>query len=224
MMPRISEKIRSVQTRVAKAAISEPIPTLLAVSKTRSAEDIRQAASCGLIQFGENYLQEALPKIEDLKDLNLIWHYIGAIQSNKTADIANHFDWVHTLDRYKIARRLSEQRSKSAPALKVLLQINIDSEPSKSGVKPENLLDLAEQIVDLPNIRLRGLMAIPAPRTDYDQQLQVCQDIFKYYEQLQQRYAEIDTLSMGMSADLEAATRAGATLLRIGTDIFGPRA
>lgn len=222
-MPRISEKIESVQTRLAEAAKDRAVPLLLAVSKTRTENEIREAVAHGLLNFGENYLQEATTKIEALTGLNIIWHFIGSIQSNKTADIANHFDWVQTLDRLKIARRLSEQRPESMSDLNLLIQINIDDEDSKSGIAPSELMDLAAQIVELPKITLRGLMAIPAPRAKFEDQLDICREIHNYYLQLQQRYPEVDTLSMGMSADLEAATQAGSNLVRIGTDIFGPR-
>jgi PLP dependent protein len=222
-MPRISEKIESVQTRLLNAAQYAELPLLLAVSKTRSADDIQEAATCGLIHFGENYLQEALPKIAALKNLHLVWHFIGSIQSNKTTDIANHFDWVHTVDREKIARRLSEQRPETLPDLNLLIQINIDTEDSKSGVRVEDLSTLAEAISSLPRVKLRGLMAIPKPRTDYAEQLAVCQRVRTEFERLQQLYPEIDTLSLGMSADLEAAIEAGSNLVRIGTDIFGAR-
>tara|TARA_B110000483_G_scaffold88856_1_gene109629 strand:+ start:15357 stop:16028 length:672 start_codon:yes stop_codon:yes gene_type:complete len=222
-MPRISEKIESAQTRLAVAAKSGAVPLLLAVSKTRSENDVREAVACGLLNFGENYLQEATAKIEALTGLNILWHFIGSIQSNKTADIANQFDWVHTLDRIKIARRLSEQRAETMPNLNLLIQLNIDNEDSKGGIDPSELMNLAAQIVELPKITLRGLMAIPAPRTKFEDQLEICKQIHNYYLQLQQQYPEVDTLSMGMSADLEAATQAGSNLVRIGTDIFGPR-
>ena len=226
-MSRISEKIIVVQTRLAKAAnISAKesnLPLLLAVSKTRNTEQIREAHACGLTHFGENYLQEAVEKIEALQDLNSIWHFIGAMQSNKTKEIARHFDWVHTLDRLKIAQRLSEQRPPELDNLNLLIQINIDAEASKAGIPPNQLDELAKQISDLPNVQLRGLMAIPAPRENPDAQLEVCRKIHSHFIQLQQHYPEVDTLSMGMSGDLEAAVQAGSTLVRIGTDIFGPR-
>ena len=226
-MSRISEKIIGVQTRLASAAKIAPkktdLPLLLAVSKTRSAQDIGEAYSCGLTHFGENYLQEAVGKISALGELNITWHFIGAMQSNKTQEIAQHFDWVHTIDRIKIARRLSEQRPEKLAKLNVLIQLNIDAENSKAGIAPEQLNELANQISDLPNIQLRGLMAIPAPRHNLQAQSEVCQNIYSHFIQLQQHYPEVDTLSMGMSGDLEAAVQSGSTLVRIGTDIFGPR-
>ena len=226
-MSRISEKIIDVQTRLVNATsitAQEAIPPLLlAVSTTRDTEQIRKAYACGLMHFGENYLQEAAEKIEALRDLNLTWHFIGAMQSNKTKEIARHFDWVHTLDRLKIAQRLSKQRPPELDDLNLLIQINIDAETSKAGIHPNQLDELANQVSDLPNIRLRGLMAIPAPRESFDAQLEVCRKIHSHFIQLQQHYPEVDTLSMGMSGDLEAAVQAGSTLVRIGTDIFGPR-
>ncbi len=222
-MPRISEKIESVQTRLAEVAQHNQVPLLLAVSKTRTEKEVREATACGLLNFGENYLQDAIAKIEALDDLNIIWHFIGSIQSNKTSDIAKHFNWVHTVDRLKIARRLSEQRPESMSDLNILIQLNIDDEDSKGGIAPAELMGLAAKLVALPKVKLRGLMAIPAPRTKFEEQLAVCEKIHNYYLQLQQQYPEVDTLSMGMSADLEAATKAGSNLVRIGTDIFGPR-
>ena len=222
-MPRISEKIESVQTRLANATGNCEKPLLLAVSKTRSASDIREASVSGLKHFGENYLQEALPKIAELQGLDLIWHFIGSIQSNKTTEIAQHFDWVHTVDREKIIRRLSEHRPANLKPLNLLIQINIDEENSKSGVAPDQIDSLAAVISDLPGVKLRGLMAIPKPRDNFDAQLRICQQVKYHFDQLQQQYSEIDTLSLGMSADLEAAVQAGSSLVRIGTDIFGPR-
>lgn len=222
-MTRISEKIKSVQTRLSKAAGEADLPRLVAVSKTRSEQAIREAAESGLREFGENYLQEAIPKIEGLADLNLTWHFIGSIQSNKTADIARNFDWVHTIEREKIARRLSESRPDNLPPLSLLIQVNIDEEESKAGVSAEEIFELAERIQDLPRVKLRGLMAIPKPRADFEAQLSIYQQMKHLYDQLKQQYAEIDTLSLGMSSDLEAAVQAGSSLVRIGTDIFGAR-
>lgn len=222
-MPRISENIKSVQTRLTKASLECQPPLLLAVSKTRPAADIREAAACGLTHFGENYVQEGLEKIVELKDLELIWHFIGSIQSNKTALVAENFAWVHTLDRAKIARRLSEQRPDSLPDLNVLVQINIDKEDSKAGVSLEEIEALAQLVEELPRLKLRGLMAIPRPRTEYEDQFQICRQVKSAFDTLKQQHAEIDTLSLGMSADLEAAVAAGSNLVRIGTDIFGAR-
>lgn len=223
-MTRISEKIKSVQTRLSKAAGEADLPLLVAVSKTRPEQVIRKAADCGLRDFGENYLQEAIPKIEALSELGLTWHFIGSIQSNKTADIARHFDWVHTVEREKIARRLSDSRPENLTPLNILIQVNIDNEESKAGITAEKISELAEIIQELPRVKLRGLMAIPKPRSDFESQLEVCQKVRNLFNQLKQQYVEVDTLSLGMSSDLEAAVQAGSSLVRIGTDIFGARA
>ncbi|MCZ6828854.1 MAG: YggS family pyridoxal phosphate-dependent enzyme [Gammaproteobacteria bacterium] len=197
--------------------------TLLAVSKTRPAQALRRAWEAGVEQFGENYLREALDKMRLLQDLPLCWHFIGPVQSNKTRAIAEHFTWIHSVDRLKIARRLSEQRPLTLPPLQVCLQVNISAEASKSGVSLEQLPELAAAVSMLPNLNLRGLMAIPAAEPDRARQRQAFAAIRLALEQLQQRHPELDTLSMGMSEDLEAAIAEGATIVRIGTDIFGPR-
>lgn len=197
---------------------------VLAVSKTRPVEDIRAAHAAGLSHFGENYLQEALVKIEALSDLDLTWHFIGPLQSNKTRAVAEHFDWVHTVDREKIARRLSEQRPPELAPLNVCLQVNISGESTKSGVSLEALPDLAAQVNDLPGIALRGLMAIPAPAEGEQAQRRPFRALREAFEALRVDCPNIDTLSMGMSADLEAAIAEGATIVRIGTALFGPRA
>ena len=204
---------------------------LLAVSKTKPVSMIASAIALGQIHFGENYLQDALTKIEEIKNQaklpKPIWHYIGAIQSNKTRPIAEHFDWVHTVSSHKIAKRLSDQRPSHMQPLNILLQVNIDAEPTKSGVKPEQLLELIQTILELPGIQLRGLMAIPAPASEFELQ----RAPFKALGDLKQQcIAELgselqgfDQLSMGMTGDLEAAIAEGATWLRIGTAIFGER-
>ena len=197
--------------------------TLLAVSKTRTANEVREAHRCGLNAFGENYLQEAVEKIQALADLPLSWHFIGPIQSNKTRPIATHFNWVHSVDRLKIARRLSEQRAPEQPPLQVCLQANISGEASKSGVALTDLPALASQVASLPGLRLRGLMAIPAATRDSAAQRAAFARLRDALDDLRQLHPELDTLSMGMSGDLEAAIAEGATLVRIGTDIFGPR-
>ena len=197
--------------------------TLLAVSKTQPAEAIREAAAAGLTHFGENYLQEALEKIEQLRDLPLCWHFIGPIQSNKTRAIAENFDWVHSVDRVKIARRLSEQRPPDRPPLQVCLQVNISAEATKTGVTPDELPELARQVARLPGVRLRGLMAIPAPSRDPAEQRKAFAALRHAMESLRGELPQLDTLSMGMSADLEAAIAEGATIVRIGTALFGPR-
>ncbi|MWJ27806.1 YggS family pyridoxal phosphate-dependent enzyme [Halomonas sp. ZH2S] len=199
---------------------------LLAVSKTKPAELIRQAWQLGQREFGENYLQEALEKQTQLADLDdIVWHFIGPLQSNKTRAVAEHFAWVHSVDREKIARRLNEQRPENLPPLNVCLQVNISAEPSKSGVSLEALPALAREVASLPNLRLRGLMAIPAPADSLAEQRQPFARLRHALEQLQQALPEtpLDTLSMGMSDDLEAAVQEGATLVRLGTAIFGAR-
>lgn len=207
---------------------------VLAVSKTKPATLVRAAWQSGQRAFGENYLQEALDKQQALSDLTDIeWHFIGPIQSNKTRAIAEHFAWVHTVEREKIARRLSEQRPDELGALDVCLQVNISGEASKAGVAPQELLALAETVIALPGLRLRGLMAIPAPcaaNASETERRAPFRQLRELLEQLQARFpaasypqARLDTLSMGMSADLEAAVAEGATLVRLGTAIFGAR-
>lgn len=197
--------------------------TLLAVSKTRPAEDIRAAWEAGQRAFGENYLQEALTKQAALSDLPLVWHFIGPLQSNKTREVATHFDWVHSVDRLKIAQRLSDQRPDGLPPLNVCLQVNISGEASKSGCLPAELPTLAGAVAALPGLRLRGLMCIPEPEADPARQRAPFAALRGLLEQLQRQHPALDTLSMGMSGDLEAAIAEGATLVRVGTDIFGAR-
>ncbi len=196
---------------------------LLAVAKTKPAAAIREAAAAGLSQFGENYLQEALEKMDALADLPLTWHFIGPLQSNKTRQVAERFDWVHSVDRLKIARRLSEQRPADLPPLNLCLQVNISGEQSKSGVELTELPGLAAAVSALPGVKLRGLMAIPAPSEDEADQRAPFARLREALAALQADIPGLDTLSMGMSRDLEAAIAEGATLVRIGTDIFGPR-
>ena len=197
---------------------------MLAVSKTRDAEEVRAAAALGLRDFGENYVQEGLAKIESLTGLNLCWHFIGPIQSNKTRAIAEHFDWVHSVDRLKIAQRLSAQRPAQLPDLQVCLQVNISGEDSKSGVDPTELTALATAVAQLPRLQLRGLMAIPAPSDTLARQREPFARLRNALVELQATLPMLDTLSMGMSGDLEAAIAEGATIVRVGTDLFGPRA
>lgn len=197
--------------------------SLLAVSKKKPSSDLRNAYNCGQRDFGENYLQEAQSKMRELTDLDIVWHFIGPVQSNKTRVLAESFDWVHCVDRLKIARRLSDQRPQSMPPLNICIQVNIDLENSKSGVAPDDIIALAEAIRDLPNIRLRGLMAIPAQRSDFESQREPFARLKQVLEELQQRGFECDTLSMGMSHDMQAAIAEGSTLVRIGTAIFGER-
>ncbi|KGK42370.1 hypothetical protein LH51_07530 [Nitrincola sp. A-D6] len=196
---------------------------LLAVSKTRSADEVREAFQQGLIRFGENYLQEALDKIQALADLPLEWHFIGPVQSNKTRQIAESFDWVHSVDRLKIARRLSEQRPTELADLNICLQVNIDDESSKSGCSPNEALDLAREIAALPHLNLRGLMAIPAPTDDAAAQRLAFAKVRALAERIRASGIAMDTLSMGMSGDLAAAIAEGSTMVRIGTALFGPR-
>ena len=196
---------------------------LLAVSKTRPPEDIRRAHDCGLSDFGESYLQEAVDKIESLADLPLTWHFIGPIQSNKTRPIAEHFDWVHSVDRLKIARRLDEQRPPSSPPLQVCIQVNISGEASKSGADPAAVRELAQAINGMPRLQLRGLMAIPAATQDEQAQRTAFARLRELLESLRGEFPTMDTLSMGMSGDLEAAIAEGSTIIRIGTALFGPR-
>ena len=197
---------------------------LLAVSKTRTADDIRNLWLQGLRTFGENYLQEACQKIDQLADLASIeWHFIGPLQSNKTRLVAEKFSWCHTVDRVKVAQRLSDQRPSQQPPLNILLQVNISGEASKSGVPPDEVKPLAEAVAVLPNLCLRGIMAIPAASDDFQNQLAPYKNMQTLLQQLQSRWPSVDTLSIGMSNDLEAAICAGSTLLRIGTALFGNR-
>jgi len=225
-MNNLAERLKVVQNRIEAICLNSGHnkPLLLAVSKSRTEEDVRNLVSLGIRDFGENYLQEALTKIEGLKDKHLVWHFIGPLQSNKTRPIAANFDWVHSVDSLKLARRLSEQRPSHLPPLNICLQINISRENTKSGILPEDALKLSRAIVNLPNTILRGLMAIPEKsNTGKDQQLP-----FKNLNDLATMLIEsgissVDTLSMGMSNDLEAAILEGATIIRIGTALFGPR-
>lgn len=200
---------------------------LLAVSKTKPVEDILIAHAAGQVAFGENYVQEGVEKIQYCQqhDVSLEWHFIGPLQSNKTRLVAEYFDWMQTLERAKIADRLNEQRSPYKAPLNVLIQINISQESSKSGIQPSDMLTLAKHIENLPHLRLRGLMAIPEPTNDVAQQEQTFCKMKTLFEQLQQALpnAQIDTLSMGMTDDMQSAIKCGSTMVRIGTAIFGTR-
>ena len=224
----IAENIHHLREQIAEFAIKYARPAnsiqLLAVSKTRPAEDILTAYDAGQRDFGENYLQEALVKIQALRPFDIQWHFIGAIQANKTRDIASAFDWVHSVDRLKIARRLSEQRPSELAPLNICLQINISNEHSKSGIPLNKLPQLAGEISTLPNIKLRGLMAIPAQSDSFHEQRSIFRKMHQALEELNQQGMAMDTLSMGMSNDMEAAIAEGATMVRIGTAIFGQRA
>jgi len=229
-MTTITNRLQAVHQRLTNACTragrSADSVTLLAVSKTQPAEAVRAAHAAGQRAFGENYVQEGLAKIEALADLRpeLEWHLIGPLQSNKTRVVAEAFDWVHSIDRLKIAQRLSEQRPAWAAPLQVCLQVNVSGEDSKSGVAPAELPALAQAVTALPRLRLRGLMAIPEPAGDEAAQRQPHRALRELLEALRQQGLALDTLSMGMSADLEAAVLEGATLVRVGTAIFGERA
>lgn len=230
-MSLISRNLQAVRERIATAAHStsrEPDTiALLAVSKTFGADAVIAAADAGQQAFGENYVQEALDKMAAIRearpDLLLEWHFIGPIQSNKTRAIAEHFDWVHAVDREKIAQRLSEQRPAHLPPLNICMQVNISGEASKSGIRPEEAAALAQRIVGLPRLKLRGLMAIPEPTDDVLQQRAAFHALRMLLARLMEQGLALDTLSMGMSSDLEAAIAEGATIVRIGTAIFGQR-
>ena len=196
---------------------------LIGVAKVHTAASVRRVAELGLVDVGESFVQEALAKQAELEDLRIRWHFIGHIQSNKTKDIAEHFDWVHSVDRLKIARRLSDQRPPDLPALNICLQVNLQHEPSKSGVGEAEVYSVADAIQTLPRIRLRGLMAIPRESEDFDTQREAFAEVRRLGESLSRRIHGLDTLSMGMSGDMEAAIAEGSTMVRIGTALFGPR-
>ncbi|SIS43069.1 YggS family pyridoxal phosphate-dependent enzyme [Neptunomonas antarctica] len=226
-MSSIAENFQHVRQLINQAALlaqrrPEEI-TLLAVSKTRSNDELRLLYQQGQKHFGENYLQESLDKIAALSDLDIIWHFIGPIQSNKTRPIAEQFDWVHSVDRYKIAQRLSEQRPASMPPLNICLQINISHEASKAGCLPNETEALLNEISTLPNLNVRGLMAIPAATDDSVIQKSALADMQTLFTHLKKQYPALDTLSMGMSGDMQIAIQEGATMVRIGTALFGPR-
>ena len=228
-MATIANNIQQVQRRIAAACAAAQRPvqsvTLLAVSKTQEASAVRDAFAAGQRAFGENYVQEALDKMVALADLRpqIEWHLIGPLQSNKTRVVAEHFDWVHSLDRLKVAQRLSDQRPAHLPPLDVCLQVNVSGEASKSGVAPVDVPGLARTVAALPRLRLRGLMAIPEPEGDFEAQRAPHRLLHGLQQVLVRDGLPLDTLSMGMSADLEAAVAEGATLVRIGTAIFGAR-
>ncbi|WP_312631171.1 YggS family pyridoxal phosphate-dependent enzyme [Pantoea piersonii] len=227
-MTSIQHNLQQLRQRIRAAATQcgrdpEEV-TLLAVSKTKPASAVEEAIAAGQIAFGENYVQEGVEKIAALAAHPQVeWHFIGPLQSNKSRLVAEHFAWCHTVDRLKIAQRLNDQRPASLPPLNVLIQVNISDENSKSGIMLEDLPELTQQVAALPQLRLRGLMAIPAPESDYSRQLAVCQQMADAFRQLKQHYPDVDTLSLGMSDDMEAAIEAGSTMVRIGTAIFGAR-
>lgn len=219
-LKRTLDLIRELEVRYSRP---ERSVSLLAVSKRKPISAIEAAASVGQADFGENYPDEGIAKVQALPHLKLRWHFIGAVQSRKTGVIAEHFDWVHSVDRLKVARRLSAQRNPAATPLNVCLQVNIDGEASKSGVSLDELEPLMLQCADLPNLRLRGLMAIPAIRAELSEQRAPFAKLRTALDTLKKRQPTLDTLSMGMSGDLEAAIAEGATIVRVGTAIFGER-
>ncbi len=229
-MTTIAAKLQQVRARIAtacrQAGRNVEDVTLLAVSKTFGPQAVRAAADAGQLDFGENYLQEGVDKIAALADLRgrLRWHCIGPIQSNKTRLVAEHFDWAHSVERLKIAERLSAQRPADRPPLNVCLQVNIDGGPNKSGVAPGQALALAREVAQLPGLTLRGLMTIPEPAPDFATALAVHRQARALFDDLCDAGLALDTLSMGMTADLEAAIHAGSTMVRVGTAIFGGRA
>ncbi|MGJ8629839.1 MAG: YggS family pyridoxal phosphate-dependent enzyme [Glaciecola sp.] len=212
-------------TVAAKLAQRDPATIqLLAVSKTKPVSDLVLAYQAGQRHFGENYVQEGTEKTQALAHLNdIVWHFIGPIQSNKSKFIAEHFAWCHSIDRLKIAQRLNNQRLPSQDPLQICIQINIDHEESKAGIAPEELMSMAAQIAEMEHLTLRGIMAIPKASADYDTQLSSFSRLAALFGQLKTRYPQVDTLSMGMSSDLNAAIAAGSTMVRVGTGIFGKR-
>ncbi len=225
-MYNLPDNLAQVLDRIHSASnqFSMPNPQLLAVSKKRSASEIREIYNLGIHQFGENYLQEALTKKADLTDLDITWHFIGPIQSNKTRLIAENFQWIHSVDRIKIAQRLNEQ-CPEGKVINICAQVNSDGEDTKSGMAINELSDFADAMTNFSNLRLRGLMTIPAPRDSFEAQKQVFTEMKETLHSLKAQHPQLplDTLSMGMSSDLEAAIASGATIVRVGTDIFGPR-
>ena len=226
-MTTIASNLQAVRERIATACTSagrsvEDV-TLLAVSKTFGPGAVREAHAAGQVAFGENYVQEALQKMADLADLPLQWHCIGPLQSNKTRPVAEHFDWVHTVDRLKIAERLAAQRPPERPPLNVCIQVNVDGGPTKAGVAPAEALALARAVAALPGLRLRGIMTIPEPASDFMAARALHAGARAIFDQLNAAGLALDTLSMGMSADLEAAVAEGSTMVRVGSAIFGGR-
>ena len=226
-MSAIASNLQAVRTRIAVAAKaagrSPESVALLAVSKTWPLDCILEAADAGQVAFGENYVQEGIDKAQASANRHLTWHFIGPLQSNKTRPVAEHFAWVHSVERLKIAERLSAQRPEHLPSLQVCLQVNVSGEASKSGCAPDEALALCQAVAALPNLRLRGLMAIPEPTEDPQAQRAAFRRLREIYEAVRAAGLPLDTLSMGMSHDLEAAVAEGATIVRVGTAIFGER-
>jgi len=224
-MTTISQRLKQIHSQIKDAELAynrrSGSVLLLAVSKTKPAEDIAAAYQAGQRHFGENYLQEALRKQQELGAYDITWHFIGPIQSNKTRPLATHFDWVHSVDSLKIAQRLSDQRPAHLPPLNICLQVNISDEETKSGIALAELPQLYEQIAKLPNLKLRGVMAIPAPQQDFEQQRQPYKALYQAVAELKR--PELDTFSFGMTGDLKAAIAEGSTIVRIGTALFGER-
>lgn len=230
-MTSIQQNIELITSQIAQAeqkcGRAQGDVQLLAVSKTKPIEAILDACQAGQRRFGENYVQEGVSKVvhfnEQHGDIDIEWHFIGPIQSNKTRPVAEHFDWVHTVDRAKIAQRLNDQRPQGMKPIQVLIQVNTSSEASKSGVDSEQVLELAQLISSLPNLTLRGVMSIPENVSDYQSQLIAFKALAEVKNLLAEKHPQVDTLSMGMSGDMEAAIEAGSTVVRIGTAIFGVR-
>lgn len=226
-MSTIATRLQAVQSRIQAAAAAAGRPPgavrLIAVSKTFPAAAVREACQAGQLAYGENYVQEATSKIEALSGLPLEWHFIGPLQSNKTRPVAQLFSWVHSVDRLKLAQRLSAARPDSLPPLQICIQVNVSAEESKSGCSPDEVFDLAHAVAGLPHLRLRGLMAIPEPSPDTSVQRQRFAVLRRLRDDLESRGLALDELSMGMSDDLEAAITEGATMVRVGRAIFGPR-
>jgi pyridoxal phosphate enzyme (YggS family) len=225
-MTTISNRLQDILATIQSAQACSPFAQsvkLIAVSKAQTASAIREAYQAGQTLFGENYLQEALEKQAQLKDLNIEWHFIGPIQSNKTQAISQHFAWVHSVDRLKIAQRLSEARPADMPPLQICIQVNVSNEDTKSGVLPQDLAALAAEIGKLPKLKLRGLMSIPAPTKDVNQQIAQFKLVRQCYDTLLEKGFALDTLSIGMSDDYPVAIAQGASFVRIGSALFGAR-
>lgn len=220
---RLDSILNAIKEAATEAARQADDVQLLAVSKTWPADKVREMAAYGQRRFGENYLQEALSKIQELQGLNLEWHFIGPIQSNKTRDIAAYFDWAQSIDRLKVATRLNQQRPDNLLPLNVCIQVNIDNEDTKSGVSESGVMSLAKDIAQLPNLKLRGLMVIPSREEDEQKQRNAFQRARKLFEEMRETYPTVDTLSMGMTGDMQAAIKEGSTMVRIGTALFGKR-
>jgi PLP dependent protein len=223
LLPRLKETRTRIASAATKYGRNPESVGLVAISKMHRADSIRALAELGQRDFGENYVQEALPKLDALEDLNLVWHFTGQLQSNKTREVAERFAWVHTLDRERIAVRLNEQRPHHASPIQVCIQVRLGDEPGKGGIAPAEVLALARRIAQLPRLELRGLMSIPPPTDTFEEQRAWFEKLAQCRRELSSQGVALDTLSMGMSQDLEAAIAAGATWVRIGTALFGER-